>query len=441
MFTRAVILTRYFFTSPRHRFLALCICALAMFMGGVAAFGTTSDVTNPKVRLIDVVEQLGTVTPTEKPLERERQVLHREIRVRAGDSLSSIFSRLGIEHREALAYIESNLDTSVIFRQLVPGKLIAAGVSAEGEMEFLSFPLNGGYSSLEVLRTASGFASSIRPAQYELTTVLQTAVIRHSLFGAADEAGIPESVATRLTDIFGAEIDFHRDLRRGDTFSVIYEMASQKGKQVRFEKILAAEFVNDGKQHRAFLFPGNGSGSDYYDKAGRSIKRSFLRSPLEFSRITSGFSSKRFHPVLQEVRAHRGIDYGAPVGTQVKATGSGTVDFAGRQGAYGNLVIIRHAGDKTTAYGHLSGFATGVRRGARVSQGDIIGYVGTTGLATGPHLHYEFRVSGVHRNPLTVAASPTHALPDKSLQAFHTQTADLSEQLNAIRSMQLVMID
>jgi murein DD-endopeptidase MepM/ murein hydrolase activator NlpD len=266
-------------------------------------------------------------------------------------------------------------------------------------------------------------------------------VIRHSLFGAADDAGIPDSVAVQLVDIFGGDIDFHRDLRKGDKFSVIYETVSHLGRPIRAQRVLAAEFVNGEKTYQAFWYQGNGLSGGYYTAEGRSIKKAFLRSPLEFSRITSGFSSTRYHPVFQETRAHRGIDYGAPTGTRVKATGDGFIDFAGNQGGYGKLITIRHPGDKLTVYGHLSGFASGIKRGAHVAQGDVIGFVGATGVATGPHLHYEFRIAGVHRNPLSIALPTATALPSAHLPAFYSRVQDLLPQVDAIRDAQLVMLD
>jgi murein DD-endopeptidase MepM/ murein hydrolase activator NlpD len=270
---------------------------------------------------------------------------------------------------------------------------------------------------------------------------MKSAEIRSSLFGATDAAGIPDGVATQLADIFGGDIDFHRDLRKGDRFSVAYESITHLGRMVRTGRILAAEFVNDGNTYRAVWFDGGDGRGGYYTADGKSIRKSFLRSPLEFSRITSGFSSARYHPVLKEVRAHRGIDYGAPTGTRVKATGDGTVEFAGRQGGYGNVVILRHQGHYETVYGHLSGFASGLRKGSRIGQGDVIGYVGATGVATGPHLHYEFRVDGAHRNPLTVALPAALPLAANQLAQFRDQTQAVLGRLEAIRGVNLALLD
>jgi murein DD-endopeptidase MepM/ murein hydrolase activator NlpD len=369
------------------------------------------------------------------------RTLAREVRIRPGDTASSLFSRLGVDDIEALDFLQTSKESSALFRQIVPGKVVGVSLSIEGKLHSLSFPLNGGTSRLEVWRSEKGLSTITKEAETESGVVLQTAVIRHSLFGAADEAGIPESVASRLADIFGGDIDFHRDLRKGDRFSVVYATASHLGKPISSERILAAEFVNDGKRHRAFWYQDRNNTGGYYNADGRSIKKAFLRSPLEFSRITSGFSGARFHPVLQAVRAHRGIDYGAPIGTRVKATGDGTIEFSGSQGGYGNVVMVRHPGERLTIYGHLSGFASGIRKGIRVTQGDVIGYVGATGLASGPHLHYELRVAGLHRNPLTVTLPAAPALPHASLRTFLSHAEEMGARLETAGDLRWVMLD
>jgi murein DD-endopeptidase MepM/ murein hydrolase activator NlpD len=252
---------------------------------------------------------------------------------------------------------------------------------------------------------------------------------------------MPDSVATQLADIFGGDIDFHRDLRKGDRFSVIYEAVNHMGRLVRTGRILAAEFINDGKTYRALWFQGADGQGGYYTADGKNIRKAFLRSPLEFSRITSGFTLSRFHPVLKEWRAHRGIDYGAPVGTRVKATGDGVVEFVGAQGGYGKMIILRHQGSYTTVYGHLSGFASGLKKGARVAQGDVIGYVGMTGLATGPHLHYEFRVNGSFQNPLTIALPSAPPLTPGQMAQFRTVAQSQLARIDMLRGSHLASLD
>lgn len=433
------ILTGDSHRAARHTALMVFAGIGVMLAGILTAFGTSMDTVLHQVTQSEVIEPTSIFGLSSEPTPAE--LVQREVSIRSGDSVHGLFVRLGLSDPDALAFLQSDKTASQIFRQLVPGRQVSVSISLLGELQALSFPLNGGGTSIEVLRTQDGLKASTQKLAPERQIVMQTAVIRHSLFGAADDAGIPESVATRLADIFGGDIDFHRDLRKGDRFSVIYETLAYKGRVVRSERILAAEFVNGGKKYRAFWYEGKDGGGGYYGDDGKNIKKAFLRSPLEFSRITSGFSNARFHPVLQEVRAHRGIDYGAPKGTRVKVTGDGVVEFAGVQGGYGNVVMVRHGGNQLTVYGHLSGFAQGIRKGTRVGQGDVIGFVGATGLASGPHLHYEFRVAGVHRNPLTVALPSAPPLSQSSLADFRSLASELVTQLNSISEMQLVLLD
>ena len=216
--------------------------------------------------------------------------------------------------------------------------------------------------------------------------------------------------------------------------------AFNQGQPTRTGRILATEFVNNGKPYSAVWFESK-DGQGYYTAEGKNIRKAFLRSPLEFSRVTSGFSHSRFHPIHQTWRAHKGVDYGAPIGTRIKATGDGVVEFAGKQGGYGNLVVIRHQGRFTTHYGHLNGFAAGIRKGARVNQGDIVGYVGKTGWATGPHLHYEFRINNVHQNPLAVALPSAPPLTPQQMAEFKLHAGPLVYRLEQIRGMNLALLD
>lgn len=412
-----------------------------MLFGMVAAFGTAPDTITYTGQISNIVEQLPT-PGLEAIVSNEDLAFSREVRIQQGDTVTSLLSRLDIHDDQAAEFLRTSKKADLLFRQLAPGKTISARIAEDGNLRTLTFPLNGDKdTALKIERTQAGLVAHTQDLQLETRVSMHTAVIRYSLFGAADDAGIPDSVAAQLADIFGGDIDFHRDLRKGDRFSVIYETANYMGKPIRAERILAAEFWNDGKRYQAFWFKAPQTQGGYYTADGKSMRKAFLRSPLEFSRITSGFSNARYHPILHETRAHRGIDYGAPIGTRVKATGSGVVEFAGNQGGYGKLIVLRHGGDKQTVYGHLSGFASGIRAGAKVEQGDVIGYVGATGMATGPHLHYEFRVSGIHRNPLTVALPDAQPLPDRLIGEFQAQTNNLTAKISTIREHQLVMLD
>lgn len=409
----------------------------------VAAFGTVAEGTGIDAHVPQQVVESLPLPTTLSPLALtpdQGGFLHEE-RVQRGDTVAELLERLGVSDPDALNFLRGNASAQVLFRQLSPGKNLTARTGPGGELQHLIFPLNGGKDmALVVERKDGGFVAQERPLQLETQVVMKSAEIRHSLFGASDAAGIPDAVATALADIFGGDIDFHRDLRRGDRFAVIYESINHLGRAVRSGRILAAEFTNNGKTYRAAWFADPTSGENaggYYTAEGKNIRKAFLRSPLEFSRITSGFTSARFHPVLQKWRAHKGIDYGAPVGTRVKATGDGVVDFVGVQGGYGKVVVLRHQSRYTTLYGHLSGFAAGLRKGARVSQGDVIGFVGATGLASGPHLHYEFRINDVHQNPLAIALPSAPPLSPQQLVRFRAQTEGHLARLDLIRGFNL----
>jgi murein DD-endopeptidase MepM/ murein hydrolase activator NlpD len=407
-----------------------------MLIGMAAAFGTVTESDTYQGQFKDLLEQVA--IPVATHISPDVTSNTREVIIQRGDTVTSLLSGMGIHDDGALAFLASNNKADVIFRQLAPGKTITASITEEGSLQSLVFPLNGdGDNAVLIERTTEGFSAQTHALPIGRRILLQTATIRHSLFGAADDAGIPDSVAIELANIFGGDIDFHRDLRKGGRFSVIYEASDYLGKPSHTQHILAAELSNDGKTYRAFWYEDSQGKGGYYTSEGKSVKKAFLRSPLEFSRITSGFSNARYHPVLREVRAHRGIDYGAPTGARVKVTGDGVIDFSGSKGGYGNVVIVRHPGDKSTVYGHLSRFADGIRKGTRVSQGDIIGYVG----ATGPHLHYEFRIAGIHRNPLTITLPTADPLPQSQLTTFHTNVETLMAQIASIRDMQLVQLD
>ena len=262
-----------------------------------------------------------------------------------------------------------------------------------------------------------------------------------SLYGATDSAGIPDKIADQLAETFSTNIDFREDLRRGDTFSAIYTVNYRNGEPVSTGKLLAAEFVNAGKPYRAILYRDPFGTESYYTPEGESLKKGFLRSPLEFSRVTSGFSNSRLHPLYGFHRKHTGVDFGAPTGTRVKATGDATVAFAGRRGGYGNLVILRHRNGYETYYAHLSAFASGIRPGRAVDQGQVIAYVGTTGASTGPHLHYEVRIAGVPYNPLTIKLPGSPPLAAAQKMRFLQQTADWSDRLSLLRGTNLAALD
>ena len=432
----------YRFERPGHFRAGLVVFGVSLF-SMVAAFGTVNDAGLADITQQQVVEQLA--LPDQSVNEDPSQSFLHEERVQRGDTVTGLLQRLGIDDPAAVGFLKGNATAQNLFRQLGPGKNLTARTGAQGELQTLVFPLNGGKDqALVVERGPDGFSASEQTLALETQVVMKSAEVRYSLFGASDAAGIPDAVATQLADIFGGDIDFHRDLRKGDRFAVIYESVNYLGRPIRTGRILAAEFVNNGKTYRAAWFAGPAGGensSGYYTTDGKNIRKAFLRSPLEFSRITSGFSTARFHPILQKWRAHKGIDYGAPVGTRVKATGDGVVEHVGVQGGYGKVVILRHQSRYTTLYGHLSAFAPGLRKGSRVGQGDVIGFVGATGMASGPHLHYEFRVSDMHQNPLAMALPGAPPLLPRQLGLFRAQTAAPLARLDLIRGFNLAQAD
>jgi len=357
----------------------------------------------------------------------------REERFRRGDTVGSMFARLGVDDPEALEFLRTDALARSVY-QIKPGRPVTVKTDADGRLATLRF-VDGKGERLSIVRDATGFRSRAEAAPTSVRWKVASGEIRSSLFGAADDAGLPDAVTLQLADVFSGDIDFYHDLRRGDGFRVVYEMRYVDGEPVGPGKVVAAEFDNGKRTLRAFLWRDEDGSEAYYSENGAAMRRSFLRSPMEFSRVTSGFSNARFHPILQSWRAHNGVDYAAPVGTPVRATGSGKVTFAGFQNGYGNVIELKHAGVYTTLYAHLSKIVPRVRAGARVTQGEVIGFVGQTGWATGPHLHFEFRAGAEQRNPLTVALPSGEPLPAAHRAAFASQIAPAIDQLAFARGL------
>ena len=416
----------------------LALAVMLPFVGMVAAFGIAPGTDAEPVIRTHVVQEIA-LPVTVAPARADDEAYWREDRIQRGDTLAALLARLGAEDPQALEFLRKERLAQPLY-QLVPGRTVRAQATAEGKLVALRY--QGGGRVLDVRRQDDGFALTEQPVALERRILMKSGEIRSSLFAATDEAGLSDAVAIQVANVFSTDIDFHRDLRRGDRFTVVYEMLYDMGEPVRSGRLLAAEFVNQGKTLQAVWFEYAAGQGGYYTPEGRNIRKAFLRSPLEFSRITSGFSKARFHPVLQRWRAHNGIDYGAPTGTRVMATGDGIVEFAGRHaGGYGNLVVLRHQSKYTTWYGHLSRIGQGVRKGARVAQGSVIGYVGATGLATGPHLHYEFRINDVHQNPLRVVLPEAPPIGPEQKAAFMAASESLAQRLNLLRGVQLARLD
>jgi murein DD-endopeptidase MepM/ murein hydrolase activator NlpD len=397
-------------------------------LAGVAAFGTVSESPEPPVTRATVVESLA--LPVADVMSAAVQPFAHEERFERGDTFASLLTRLGVDGADAVQLVKQH-GKAKPFRALRPGMTVQAETTDYGALLALRF-ISGRDTVLGFAREGDGFRVIEEPAKLARQVVLKSGEIRSSLFAAADEIDLPDPITMQIADIFSGDIDFHRDLRKGDRFAVAYEAFHHNGRLLKSGRVLAAEFINAKKTLRAVWFDDAPEGrGGYYAPDGKNLRKAFLRSPLEFSRVTSGFAM-RFHPILQQWRAHNGVDYGAPTGTRVRATADGVVDFAGVQGGYGKVVILRHHGGITTAYAHLNGFAGDVRKGARVAQGDAIGFVGATGWATGPHLHYEFRVNSQHRNPLTIAMPAAEPVPAERMNAFAAVARPLAAQLELL---------
>ena len=405
---------------------------MVIALGGftVTAFGIAPLIPDaaslPQRSLVEPVQPEGLSAQLDA-LAGQALDLRRSTISRGTDSAETLLLRLGVADASAAAFIRQDAQA----RRLVQGrggKLVQATADENGSLRQLvarypaekSTQRQSHFTRLTVDKVNGQWQARTEVGELTTGVRLGSGNIRSSLFAATDEAGLPDAVATQMAELFSTDIDFHRELRKGDTFSVVYESLSADGETVPWNegsgRVLAAEFVNAGRTHQAVWFvDGQGRGA-YFGPDGLSRRRAFLASPLEFSRVTSGFAM-RFHPLLKSWRAHLGVDYGAPTGTAVRSVGDGVVHFAGRQNGYGNVVEVQHGNERSTLYAHLS--RIDVRKGQRVEQGESLGAVGATGWATGPHLHFEFRVAGHHQDPLVIAkASEAVALDPADRSRF-----------------------
>jgi len=401
--------------------IGLTLLTLAAF-GAVGAYATISPDPDALQLPSPMVEALA--------LHAEQQAAPktyvREEQFQRADTVAAFVGRLGLA--------DPRLARLRALRELRPGTYVSAEVGADGELISLAW-LSGRDTLVRIAPEGDRYARSESLAPLETRVSMKSGVIRSSLFGASDDAGIPDAVAMQLADVFGGDIDFHRDLRKGDRFTVAYETHYLGGRAVRSGRVLAAEFVNQGKTFRAVHY-----GSSYYTPEGRNMRKAFLRSPLEFSRVTSGFGM-RLHPIARIWTAHKGTDYAAAVGTRVRATADGVVEFVGVKGSYGKVVLLRHHGQYSTVYAHLSRFPAGLHRGQRVAQNDTIGFVGQTGWATGPHLHYEFQVAGQPRNPRTLAMPSGLPVPQQQLPDFLAHAAPLLTRLDLVANGEVARLE
>ena len=411
-------------------FLALCAFGAA----GVAPIAP--DASDLPVRSIREDLVLPTLAEQIEKLGASEQTYITEEKIRSGDTLASLLSRLGVNDDAAANYIRKDSQARVLL-QLRPGRLLQAKIDADGTLQTLTTTIQDGRDApvrnLVISREGDQFQTRNSDAPVEKRIEMRTAEIRSSLFAATDSVQIPDAVALQLVNMFATNIDFASDLRRGDRFSVIYETIWQDGQMLRSGRVLAAEFNNAGTLYQSVWFeePGSRHGGGYYGFDGKSLKKAFLKSPIEFSRVSSGFSM-RVHPLSGKWRQHKGVDFAAPTGTPIRAAGDGVVEFAGVQGGYGNFIILKHWSNYSTAYAHMSRFAAGIRKGTKVSQGDVIGYVGSTGWSSGPHLHYEFRVQNQPRDPMSIEIPNAQPLAGAELQRFRAVAGDMNHRLSLL---------
>ena len=414
----------------------------ALLLGtGVTAFGVAPlapDAADLPVRqVLEAVQSLPTEAQTEA-LDNFQFKLFRSETTRSTDTADALLKRLNIDDAAAAAFLRSDANGRLTLMGR-PGKNVT--VEATDNNQLLKLTVRWAtddeekFTRLVVERAADNrFTSRVETAAYTSSTQLASGTIQTSLFAATDDAGIPDAVAIQIAEIFSGDIDFHRALRKGDRFSVVYETLEADGEALRTGRVVSTEFVNNGKTLQAMWFRDQAAGTSaakggYYTLDGQSLRRAYLASPMEFSRVSSGFKM-RFHPILQTWRAHLGVDYAAPTGTAVRSIGDGVVEFAGVQNGFGNVVFIKHRNNHTTVYAHLS--RINVQRGQSVSQGQNVGAVGSTGWATGPHLHFEFRVNGAHQDPMTIAQqNETVPLSAAAQPLFRQLAGNVKQQLQA----------
>lgn len=423
---------------PRQ--LTALVAALALTTGGAALAVATLAPDPADLPVHAVLETVATLPLAEQheQLANTTQRLHRFDTTRSADTADTLLRRLDVDDPEAADFLRRDaLVRSVLFGRA--GRAVSAQVSDNNHLLGLQARWNAGegrqFKRVVIERQNGRWTSRLEQGELQPNTRLASGVIRSSLFAATDEARIPDAIATQIAEVFAGDIDFHRALRKGDRFSVVYETLEADGEPLRYGRVLSAEFVNAGKTYQAMWFQEANQNGGYYTLDGQSLRRAYLTSPMAFSRVTSGFKM-RLHPILQKWRAHNGVDYAAPTGTPVRTVGDGTVEFAGVQNGFGNVVVVQHRNQHSTVYAHLSRIF--VKRGQSVSQGQDIGAVGATGWATGPHLHFEFRVNGQFRDPLTIARQ-SEAVPVSAAARpqFSQWAAQMRPALSAAASVQL----
>jgi murein DD-endopeptidase MepM/ murein hydrolase activator NlpD len=417
---------------------AIFLAACAFGAAGVAPMAP--DASDLPVRSIAQDLVMPNLADQIAALQKDEQRFVQEEKIRPGDTLAVLLQRLGVDDPDAVNFIKTDKVARGVM-QLKTGKRVQAQTGDNGELQWLRATIVDGRDNpakqISILRDGDKFVAKESAPELERRVEMRTREITSSLYGATDattDGGkLPDSVVAQIIEMFSTSIDFRSDLKRGDRFNVVYETFWQDGEMVRAGRILAGEFINRGVTYQSVWFedPVTKQGG-YYSLDGKALKKAFLKSPLEFSRISSGFAN-RVHPISGAWKAHKGVDFAAANGTPIRASGDGTIDFAGVQGGYGNFVVIKHWASYTTAYAHMSRFAPGVRRGSAVKQGDVIGYVGSTGWSTGAHLHYEFRVNNEAKDPMSVKVLAQAPLTQSEMARFHSAAADMTHRFALLR--------
>jgi murein DD-endopeptidase MepM/ murein hydrolase activator NlpD len=425
----------------------LLVTALGLF-AGAAALGMVQQPDRselPPSRIIRSVlplsaEQVEVSAPSAAPYISET-------RIRPGDTLSAVLQRLELDAPNLQTFLTHDASARSIY-ELYPGRSVQAATDEEGKLIWLRYIHTPGNETdgqvvtrmLHVAPSGDSYKAEEVAENTERQTRVAVGTIRSSLFGATDAAGIPDSVTMQMADILSAKIDFLRDLRQGDQFRVVYEVRSHDGRYAGAGRVLALEFINGGKTYNAVWFSPDEKSGSYYDFDGTSLRGAFLRTALKFSRISSTFGM-RMHPIHKTWTGHKGVDYAAPSGTPIHSTADGTVEFSGWQNGYGNVVIVKHHGKYSTLYAHQSRIAEGITKGAKISQGQLLGYVGSTGWATGPHLHYEFRVDNQPIDPLSVDLPVARSLEPAEVRAFNQAVAPYKQQIQLLTQFQQTLPD
>jgi len=425
-------------TSRKTRIIAGGAAGLALCAFGATAVAPIApDAADIPVKSVAQDLQLPNLADQIAALQQDQQQFIHEDRIRPGDSLGAVFTRLGIEDQQAQSFVRADKVARSIL-SLKTGKRIQAETDENGLLLSLHATIvdKDEFKTVTVKRKGDKFVASTAPAQLERRVEMHSRNIDSSLYAATDDASdgsqIPDSVVNQIIEMFSTSIDFRSDLKRGDRFNVVYETFWLDGEMVRTGRILAGEFVNRGVAYQSVWYedPVSHQGG-YYSLDGKALKKAFLKSPVAFNRISSGFSM-RVHPVFGTWKKHEGVDMAAPIGTPIKASGDGVVDFVGTQNGYGNFVVLKHWSNYSTAYGHMSRFASGLHRGQKVAQGDVIGYVGMTGWTTGPHLHYEFRIGGQATDPMALKNLQQQPLSPGEMNRFKMAAAEMSHRFSLL---------